>query len=432
MLKNLVAALQIPDLRQRILNIFLYFGIFVLGLHIPVPGIDRAKMELIFSQGGAFYLMDIFSGGALRKYTIFAMGITPYINASIIMQLLTVAIPSLEALAKEGESGRRQIAKYTRWLTCALAFFQAIGMNTVLQRAGILEASLGQFFLIVLTLTAGTAFLMWLGEQITDNGIGNGVSLVIFASILARLPYEAINIGRLAYEGAVSWWNVVWMAIFWTLTVAAVVFITEGTRQIPIQHAKRIVGMRQIQGASTFLPLKVNSAGVIPIIFALSLLTIPLTIAQFVPPGNWLHKGLNILIRWLQPGLSGPGMVASLLYAGFIIAFTYFYTAVTINIPEMTENLKKWGSFIPGIRPGRPTQEYLDRVMTRITLAGAIFLAVIALLQYYAPALTRLPNTGFSLYGGTSLLIVVGVALETMRHIEAHLVMRNYEGFIKS
>jgi preprotein translocase subunit SecY len=432
MLASLIAAFHAPDLRRRILFVFAMFGVFVIGLHIPVPGVDRAALERMFAAGGAFGLLDIFSGGALRKYTIFAMGITPYINAQIIMQLLTVAIPQLEQMAKEGESGRRRLAQYSRYLTGVLAFVQAVGMNTVLVRQGILRASTVEFFLIVITLTAGTAFLMWLGEQITDKGVGNGVSLVIFCSIMARLPYEVINIGRLALGGATGFFNIFMLVVVWVATVAGVVAITQAQRKVPIQHAKRVIGTRMYGGQTSYLPLRVNSAGVIPIIFAMSLVMIPMTIAGVLPPGTLLHDIFNSLARLLSPYTPGwQGYFAAVVYGVLIMLFTYFYTAVTMNIPEITENLKKWGSFIPGIRPGRPTQEYLDKIMTRITLAGAVFLAAIALMQYYTPSITGIHGGTFSLYGGTSLLIVVGVALETMQTIEAHLMMRHYEGFIK-
>ncbi len=436
MLQSLVAALQLPDLRKRILFVLGMFAVFMLGLHIPVPGIDREAMQRLFdpSSGGiALGFLDIFSGGALRKYTIFAMGITPYINASIIMQLLTVAIPQLEQLAKEGgESGRKQIALYTRYLTAGLAFLQAVGMNFMLSRARILEASAAEFMLIVLTLTAGTAFLMWIGDQVTEKGIGNGVSLIIFASIMARLPAGVSEIWQYYVKGAVSWTQVALLVVLWLATVVGVVAITQATRRIPIQHAKRLVGNRQYGGTSSYLPFKVNSAGVIPIIFAMSLMMIPMTLASFMPKGTFLADAMNLFARLFSPSSPGLyGFVGSVLEAALIIFFTYFYTAVMVNVPDIADNLKKWGSFIPGIRPGRPTMEYLDRVMTRITLAGAIFLALIALLQYWVPGITGVYSMNFGLYGGTSLLIVVGVAIETMQTMEAHLMMRTYEGFIK-
>ena len=426
MLASIVAAFKLPDLRKRILFVFAMFGVFVLGLHIPVPGIDREAMDRLFGAGGILGMLDVFSGGALRKFTIFAMGIAPYINASIIMQLLTIAIPSLEALAKEGEHGRKKISQYTRYLTVILAAFQAMGMNKILQSMHILNAGPFLFFQIVITLTAGTAFLMWVGEQITDKGIGNGVSMVIFAGIVASLPWQVKNTWELFLAGSLKLPNILGMLILFLATVVGIVAIQQAQRKIPIQHVKRVVGNKVYGGSSSFLPLRVNSAGVIPIIFAISIQMFPATIAQFIPGttgiGGWFKNAATLF----SPGAS---IWAAFVYALMIIFFTYFYTAVTFNVPEVAENLKKYGSFIPGIRPGKPTLEYLDRVMSRITLAGAVFLAIIALMQYWSPQLTGV-NT-FQLAGGTSLLILVGVALETMQAIEAHLLMRHYEGFIK-
>lgn len=429
MFESLLAALRLPDLRKRIFFVFGMFGVFVLGLHIPVPGIDRQAMENLFRSGGSLFgMLDVFSGGAMRKFTIFAMGIAPYINASIIMQLLTVAIPSLEALAKEGEHGRRKISQYTRYLTVILAAIQAWGMNALLVRAGVMSPDASQLLRlqIVITLTAGTAFLMWVGEQITDKGIGNGVSLVIFAGIIASLPWQLQMTVEWLREGVLAIYNVVFAGILFLATVVAIVAIQQAQRKIPIQHVKRVVGTKVYGGSTTYLPLRVNSAGVIPIIFALAIQLFPLTIAQFVGTSTGFGKWLNTVASAFNPGQS---VIAALFYGGLIIFFTYFYTAVTFNVSEVADNLKKYGSFIPGIRPGKPTLEYLDRIMTRITLAGAVFLALIALMQYWAPTITRVQT--FTLVGGTSLLIVVGVALETMQAIEAHLLMRHYEGFIK-
>jgi len=425
-LASIIAAFKLPDLRKRILFVFGMFAVFVVGLHIPVPGIDREAMQRLFETGTLFGLMDVFSGGALRKFTVFAMGIAPYITASIIMQLLTVAIPSLEALAKEGEHGRKKISQYTRYLTIALAFMQALGMNTVLQRYGVLVATPFLKIQIVITLTAGTAFLMWVGEQITDKGIGNGVSLVIFTGIVATLPYQLGETGRYALQGAIKIHQLGLMVSLFLGTVVAIVAIQQAQRKIPIQHVKRVVGTKVYGGSTSFLPLRVNSAGVIPIIFAISIQLLPLTFAQLVGTGSRFGQMLNTIADACQPGRS---VWAAVVYAGFIIFFTYFYTAVTFNVPEVADNLRKYGSFIPGIRPGKPTLEYLDRVMSRITLPGAIFLAGIALMQYWSQRITGVAT--FSLVGGTSLLIVVGVALETMQAIEAHLLMRHYEGFIK-
>jgi preprotein translocase subunit SecY len=435
MLKSLLAAFALPELRQRIQFVFMMFAVFMVGLHIPVPGINREAMEALVKSQGILQLFDTFSGGAFRKFTIFAMGITPYINASIIMQLLTVAVPQLEALAKEGEGGRKEIAKYTRYLTAILSVVQASGLLVMLRGVStggthIIEASPLTLAQIVVTLAAGTCFLMWMGELITERGIGQGVSLVIFCSIMARLPYEVQQTVKglgWSSDAPVTPIGLILLLTLFLGMVIAIVFMNDGVRRVPIQHAKRTVGNRVYQGGGSFLPFKVNTAGVIPIIFAISLLMFPATIASWfmnapAPYGHWA----NAVSRFFQPGQS---WAASILYGGLIMAFTYFYAAIQINIPELADNLKKYGSFIPGIRPGRPTQDYLDRVLTRITFAGAVFLTVIGLMQYYTKQITGV--TTFSLVGGTSLLIVVGVALDTMQSLESHLVMRNYEGFIK-
>ena len=428
MLASLIAAFKLPDLRKRILFVFWMFAIFVVGLHIPVPGIDKTKMAELFSRGGGGMLgmLDVFSGGALKKYTVFAMGIAPYINASIIMQLLTIAVPSLEALAKEGEHGRKKISQYTRYLTGGLAAFQAIGMNKYLISAGVLDVNALTFFQIVLTLSAGTAFLMWVGEQITDRGIGNGVSMIIFAGIVASLPPQIFSTWQVMHGGAYSFVRVGGMCVLFLATVVGIVIIQQAQRKIPIQHVKRVVGHKVYGGSSSFLPLRVNSAGVIPIIFAISLQLLPQTIAPFLGTTSKFGQMFN---RFAEISSPGNNIGAGIFYAALIIFFTYFYTAVTFNVSEVADNLKKYGSFIPGIRPGKPTLEFLDRVMSRITLAGAVFLAAIALMQYWSPAITGVQT--FYLVGGTSLLIIVGVALETMQAIESHLLMRHYEGFIK-
>jgi len=442
MLRNLMAAMAIPDVRKRIQYVFLMFAVFVVGLHIPVPGVDRAAMARLFNNPnlGILQLFDTFSGGAFRKFTIFALGITPYINASIIMQLMTVAIPSLEQMAKEGESGRKQIAKYTRYLTAGLAVLQAFGLITMLSHTSaggaIFVGGWLTRFQVVVALTAGTTFLMWMGEQITENGIGQGVSLIIFASIMARLPFDIartfLEFGWTPSSGAkIGPFNILALLVLFMATVVGIIYVQLGTRRVPIQHARRTVGRQVIQASSSFLPFKVNTAGVIPIIFAISLLMFPATIASYfnnpMAPNSTATQIAKFVINWTTPGQS---WLASLVYALLIFAFTYFYAAIVINIPELTENLKKHGSFIPGIRPGRPTQEYLDRVMTRLTFAGAVFIAIVGLLQYYTGPLTGV--TTFTLVGGTSILIVVGVALDTMRQLESHLVMRNYEGFIRN
>jgi preprotein translocase subunit SecY len=426
------AAFAIPELRKRLQFVFLMFAVYTLGLHIPIPSVNHAALENYFKTngGGILSLVDVFSGGALRSYTVFAMGIIPYINASIIMQLLTFALPNLQEMAKEGETGRKQIAKYTRWLTVGLAAVQGMGSVLLLRSMHFVDNSPFVALHIVMTLAGGTAFLMWLGEQITDKGIGNGISLIIFCGIMVRLPYQLTSVGASVAAGAVAPWQVVVLIVAFFATVTAVVFVQLGQRKIPIQHVRKIVGNKMTQGGTSYLPFRVASAGVIPIIFALSIQLMPATLAQmFASPFPELSKHLTKISEAMQPG---QNPITGLVYAGIIIFFTYFYTAVTMNVEQMADDLKKYGSYIPGIRPGKATMEYLDKVMTRITLAGAVFLAVIALMQYWIPALTNTagPN-GFTLVGGTSLLIVVGVALETMQAIEAQLLMRNYEGFIK-
>ncbi len=427
MLASFIAALKLPDLRKRIFFVFTMFAVYALGLHIPIPGVDKEAMNRLFQQGGALFgMLDIFSGGALKKYTIIAMGIAPYINASIIMQLLTMAVPSLEALAKEGEHGRKRISQLTRYLTVVLAAIQALGMNQLLRSSGVLNIGWLSVIHITIILTAGTAFLMWVGEQITDHGIGNGVSMVIFAGIVAALPSQIYTTVKLVMTGSVPMSSFILMIVLFLATVVGIVAIQQAQRKIPVQHVKRVVGNKVYGGTSSFLPMKVNSAGVIPIIFAISLQLFPLTIAKFIGTQSTFGYYFDKFANWLQPG---NNVFAALLYALFIIGFTYFYTAVSFNVADVADNLKKYGSYIPGIRPGKPTVEFLDRIMTRITLSGAIFLAVIALMQYITPVVTGIGS--FYLVGGTSLLIVVGVALETMLAIEAQLLMRHYEGFIK-
>ena len=351
----------------------------------------------------------------------------PYINASIIMQLLTMAVPQLEAMQKEGAAGQKRIRLYTKWLTGVLAFFSAFGVTKWLQSVGAVNQGLGVMNIVFMSLilVAGTAFLMWMGEQITEHGIGNGISIVIFAGIVATLPSQIFQTIQLEWLTNRNYVGVIIFALLFIATIVFMVAVTQAVRKIPIQHVKRVVGNKMVGGNSSYLPLKVNSAGVIPIIFAVSIMYFPMTVANFLSPGNsesWISK----FATFVAPGQSWFG---SLLYAVLIIFFTYFYTAVSFNVKDVSENLKKDGSFIPGIRPGKPTQEYLDKVLTRITLAGAIFLAIVALLQYYVPMLTNIRT--FTLIGGTSLLIVVGVSLDTMQAIESHLLMRHYEGFIK-
>ena len=418
MLSALSNIYRIPELRQKITFTLIMFAIFRMGTHIPVPGVNPAVIEQLFSSGNLFGLLDLFSGGALSKFSIFAMSITPYINASIIIQLLTVVIPTLEQWSKEGQEGHKKTTQVTRYFTVALAFLQAIGMSIGLKDA-ILNPGIPSILVIAITLTAGTVFLMWVGEQMTAQGVGNGISLIIFAGIVAALPKNLEKIYRYLQAGTINAFNVVLFLLIAVAMVVFVILIHEAHRRIPISYAKRVVGTRAYGGHSSHIPLKVNQAGVIPIIFASSVLMFPVTVAQFVDI-PWV-KTVAGYFAWGTP-------LQTTLYALLILFFTYFYTAVTVKIPDMAENLKKYGGFIPGIRPGKPTEDYLDYVLTRITLAGAFFLAFIAILPNMVAGATNIEGVYF---GGTALLIVVGVALDTMKQIEAMVVMRHYQGFMK-
>lgn len=409
---------KIPELRQKVIFTLIMFAVFRLGTHIPVPGVDPSAIEQLFATGNLFGLLDLFSGGAFSKFSIFAMSITPYINASIIMQLLTVVIPTLEQWSKEGQEGHKKTTKVTRYLTVALAFFQAVGMSIGLKQA-ILNPNPVSILIIAITLTGGTIFLMWIGEQITANGVGNGISLIIFAGIVAALPKNLGTIYNYLQAGTISYFNAFVFAVIALLMIVFVIYIQEGNRRVPISYAKRVVGKKTYGGSSSHIPLKVNHAGVIPIIFASSVLMFPVTVAQFIEV-PWVTT-LAGYFAWGTP-------LQTSIYALLIIFFTYFYTAVTVKISDMAENLKKYGGFIPGIRPGKPTEEYLDTVMTRITLAGAFFLAFIAVLPNLVAGATHIEGVYF---GGTALLIVVGVALNTMKQIESMVVMRHYQGFMK-
>ena len=418
MFSALANVYKIPELRQKIIFTLIMFAVFRLGTHIPVPGVDPSAIEQLFATGNLFGLLDLFSGGAFSKFSIFAMSITPYINAAIIMQLLTVVIPTLEQWSKEGQEGHKKTTKVTRYLTVALAFFQAIGMSVGLKQA-ILNPSPVSILIIAITLTGGTIFLMWIGEQITANGVGNGISLIIFAGIVAALPKNLGTIYSYLQAGTISYFNAFVFAVIALLMIVFVIYIQEGNRRVPISYAKRVVGKKTYGGNSSHIPLKVNHAGVIPIIFASSVLMFPVTVAQFIEV-PWVTT-LAGYFAWGTP-------LQTSIYALLIIFFTYFYTAVTVKISDMAENLKKYGGFIPGIRPGKPTEEYLDTVMTRITLAGAVFLAFIAVLPNLVAGATHIEGVYF---GGTALLIVVGVALNTMKQIESMVVMRHYQGFMK-
>lgn len=413
-------AWRIDDLRKKIIYTLLMLLVYRVGSFIPVPGIDSSYIRDLVEGNTLLGLLDIISGGAFANFTIFAMGITPYINASIIMQLLTVAIPRLEQLAKEGQEGQKKIAQYTRYATVVLAFIQAIGITYGLAGQAIQNKNFFGYILVALTLTAGTAFLMWLGEQITDKGIGNGISLLIFTSIISRLPVAVVSLWQLAFVAkTMSPWSLPLVVVFAVLMVAAVIFVDSGERRIPVQYAKRVVGRKVYGGQSTHIPLKVNSAGVLPIIFAVSILSLPQIIAQFFP-----DSGFN---RWVEANFNQSTGLYGVLYALFIVFFTYFYTQITFNPVEIANNLRQYGGFVQGIRPGKPTADYLARISNRITLVGALFLVAVAIIPIAASAAANMPMY----FGGTAILIVVGVALETVKQLEAQMLMRHYRGFLK-
>ena len=415
----LANAWRVPELRRRVLFTALILALYRLGSFMPAPGVDSQSIQDFFGSGGRgssiLGLLNLFSGSALSRFSIFALGIMPYVTASIILQLLTVVIPKLEQLQKEGEAGMAKINQYTRYLTVALSAAQATGYAFLFKREHVLSANSGRLVLIIVTLTAGTTLLMWMGELITKRGIGNGISLLIFASILATAP-----------AGVVAWYNGGPMEkLFFPLVavgiVVAVVFIQEGQRRIPIQYAKQMVGRRLTSGGSTYMPLRVNMAGVIPVIFAAAVMAFPPTIAEFVPSTQ------GFVNKHFQPSSWGY----LLLEAFLIVVFTYFYTAVQFNPVDQADNLRKYGGYIPGIRPGPPTAQYLDRVLTRLTLPGSIYLALVAVLPEIFIAHFGFSQATSRALGGTSVLIVVGVALDTMRQMESQMMMRSYEGFLR-
>jgi len=424
MVKTIARAWKIPEIRNKIIFTLLMLAVFRLGSNIPVPGMDRAVLADVFSgDTGLFGLFDLFSGGAFSNFTIFALSITPYVTASIIFQLLAIAVPAIERIAKEGEEGKKKIAQFTRYLTVVLAFIQAIGLSVGLFRQALISTDIFSISVIVLTLSAGTAFLMWLGEQINENGIGNGISLIIFAGIVSRLP-SAMHTTWIKFQaGEVSIITIIIFIIFAIIVVVGIIEIQQGQRRIPVQYAKRVVGRKMYGGQSTHIPLKVNQAGVIPVIFSLSLLQFPLTLTYFTPNtgfSTWVSK-------WLSPS-GDPGIWIYMFFNMLLIMFfTYFYTAVTFNPADVANNMKANGGFIPGIRPGRSTVEYLTKVLTRVTFVGAVFLAIIAVIPTLIGQFTNLDIR----FGGTSLLIAVGVALDTMKQLENQMVMRNYQGFLK-
>jgi len=417
---------KIPELKRRIIFTLFMLAVYRIGCFIPTPGVDAEALMAFFArqQRTIFGLFDMFSGGALERLSVFALGIMPYISAAIIMELLKVVVPYIDRLYKEGEAGSKKIKQYTRYGTLVIAAVQGFGISFALEGMGgaqgavVLNPGWSFRLMTVLTLTSGTAFIMWLGEMITERGIGNGISLIIFAGIVARMPSAIIGTSQLIKTGELPLILMVLLIVVMIVVVGFIVFMERGQRRIPVQYARRVVGRRMFGGQTTHLPLKVNVAGVIPPIFASSLLMFPATVGSFIEndriryffdliaPGFWLHE---------------------VLYVALIIFFCYFYTAVTFNPVDVADNLKKWGGYIPGLRPGKPTSDYIDRILTRITLGGAIYVAAVCVLPTILVARFNVPFY----FGGTALLIVVGVAMDTMSQIESHMLSRHYEGFMK-
>lgn len=429
MLGTFQSIFKIEELRRRIFYTLSLLVVYRIGGHIPTPGIDAGILESFFSgsSGTLLGMYDMFAGGAFQKATIFAMGIMPYISASIIMQLLGAVIPYIQKLQKEGEEGRRKITQYTRYGTVFIAAMQAYGtavyLRSIVGPSGVPAVTMSGLSFIpltVLTFTCGTIFIMWLGEQITERGIGNGISLIIFIGIIARFPHSVVEEVQMLWAGTRSIFLEVGMVVVMLGVVAAIIVVTRAQRRVPVQYPKRVVGRRIYGGQTTHLPLSVNSAGIIPIIFAQSIMFAPATLAQLFPNTEWIS---NLIGYWLAPG----SLVYSVIYGLIIIFFAYFYTALVFNPIDLADNMRKNGGFIPGIRPGKRTAEYIERILTRITLPGAIFFALIAILPW---VLVQQFNVQY-FFGGTGLLIVVGVALDTLQQIESHLLMRHYDGFMK-
>ena len=430
-MQNVTDIFKIEELKKRIFFVLGALAVYRLGAVIPIPGINTAALQALFqAQAGSILgFLDIFSGGALGRFSIFSLGVMPYINASIIMSLVQGAhvFPVLDRLQKEGESGRRKIVQFTRVFTLFLAAFQALGLTialTKMQAGGgpqiVLNPTFGFYFVTVLTLVTGTIFVMWLGEQITERGIGNGISLIIFAGIVEGLPSAVMGMIKLVQIEEISILTGLLIVALVLAIVGFVIWVETAQRKIPVQYAQRMVGRKMYGGASTFLPLKVDQSGVIAVIFAVSLLSVPYTIGSFNPTAAWSQKLMSLM--------SHTSLWYQLSYVALIIFFCYFYNSVSINPKDLAENMKKWGGFIPGIRPGEPTAQHIEWVLNRITLGGALFVSLIAVLPDYMRAKFNVPFY----FGGTSLLIVVGVALDTIAQTEAHLVMRNYEGFYKN
>ncbi len=417
---------KIPELKRRILFTLLMLAVYRVGCFIPTPGVDAEALMSFFArqQRTIFGLFDMFSGGALERLSVFALGIMPYISASIIMELLKVVIPTIDRLYKEGDAGIKKVKQYTRYGTLVIAAIQGLGISFALEGMGGAEGTVvidpGWSFrlMTVLTLTSGTAFIMWLGEQITERGIGNGISLIIFAGIVARLPSAIINTFQLIKTGELPFIVMIFLVAVMVGVVAVIVFVERAQRRIPVQYARRVVGRRMLGGQTTHLPLKVNVSGVIPPIFASSLLMFPATLGSFIE---------NEKIRYFFDLVSPGFWLHEVLYVILIIFFCYFYTAVTFNPVDVADNLKKWGGYIPGLRPGKPTADYIDRILTRITLGGALYVSAVCVLPTILVSRFNVPFY----FGGTALLIVVGVAMDTMAQIESHMLTRHYEGFMK-
>ncbi len=427
MLEGLGSVSKIPELQRRILFTILLLGVYRIGVYIPTPGIDNVALLAYFehAKGSLFGLMDMFAGGAFSNFSIFALGIMPYISASIILQLLTIAVPHLENLSKEGESGRRKITQYTRYGTVFLSMIQGFGIAFGLQQmAGpsgapiVLNPGISFVLMTMITLTSGTCFIMWLGEVITEKGIGNGISLIIFAGIVCRIPAAMGNTFRLATAGELGVLVILLIVVLMIAVIGAIVFVEGGQRRIPVQYAKRVVGRKMYGGQTTHLPLKVNTSGVIPPIFASSVIMFPATIANFAPQ-TWMKD----IAAYLVPGR----LAYEVLYVAFIFFFCFFYTAVTFKPDDVADNMKKYGGYVPGIRPGKKTAEYIENVLEKLTFSGAIYVSIICVLP---SVLISQLNTPFY-FGGTSLMIVVGVAMDTASQIESHLLTRQYEGFMK-
>ncbi len=417
---------KLPELKKKLLITFALLFVYRVGVHVPTPGIDGAALASFFdnAKGTLFAMFNMFSGGALDQLSVFALGIMPYISASIILQLMTVVIPHLEQLSKEGAQGRKKITQYTRYGTVVLSLIQgfgiSVGLESMTSPAGapiVMYPGWAFRLMTVITLTAGTAFIMWLGEQITERGIGNGISLIIFAGIVARMPVAIANTLRLVSTGEMGLFAIIILTVLMILVIAFIIYMESAQRRIPVQYAKRVVGRKMYGGQSSHLPLKVNTAGVIPPIFASSIIMFPATLANFI----------DMPVMQSIAAAMSPGTIwYNLIYVGFIIFFCFFYTAVTFNPDDVAENMKKNGGYIPGIRPGKKTAEYVDKVLTRITMGGAVYVSAVCVLPTMLMTKFNVPFY----FGGTALLIVVGVSIDTIGQIESHLISRNYEGFL--